>query len=223
MGQLKPNLSAVFLSASVPDPDAPHFMKEGDSAAIAAAISALLYVLLGRRLLVWGGHPAITPMIWSFSDSMNVRYGDWVKLYQSNYFADDFPEENAFFKNVVFTQAINNDQKASLRHMRDRMLSETDFQAAVFIGGMRGVLDEYHLFRAKAPDAKIIPIASTGGAAQVLASELSADKELFVELDYVRILHMQLGIDPNEQRYNHPQEQPTLVSNRIKKPGGQDN
>lgn len=84
--------AAVFLSAVVPDPAAKHFLGDGDSVAISAAVSALLEVTLGRRKLVWGGHPAITPMVWAFAESMGVDYGDWVLLYQSLRFEDEFPK-----------------------------------------------------------------------------------------------------------------------------------
>ena len=56
---------AIFLSAGVPDPKrGPEYAATADTVAICAAVSALVHVALGRRLLVWGGQPAITPMIW---------------------------------------------------------------------------------------------------------------------------------------------------------------
>ncbi len=112
----------IFLSASVPDPRrSPRFAESADSVAITAAVTALMYVTLGRRMLVWGGHPAITPMIWVAAESMDVDYATWVKLYQSKFFEDDFPEENARFGNVVFVDAVDNARGASLRLMRERM------------------------------------------------------------------------------------------------------
>ncbi len=199
MGQLRYE-HAIFLSAGVPDPAAPHFIGEGDSAAIAAAVSALLYVTLGRRQLVWGGHPAITPMVWAFAEAMNVKYGDWVTLYQSAVFTDEFPEETARFENVIITEAVGTDKNASLDVMRLRMISESRFGAAVFIGGMRGILDEYQLFRKRAPAAKILPIMSTGGAAQMLGRDFKFAAEFADELDYIALFYRYLGIDPNEPR-----------------------
>lgn len=38
---------SIFLSAGVPDPSAKHFLGEGDTAAISALVSALLFVALG--------------------------------------------------------------------------------------------------------------------------------------------------------------------------------
>src|SRR5258705_4522652 len=48
-----------------------------------SADAKLTVPTLGRRLLVWGGHPAITPMIWAAANDMGVDYGAWVHLYQS--------------------------------------------------------------------------------------------------------------------------------------------
>lgn len=199
MGQLRHD-HAIFMSAGVPDPSAPHFEGEGDSAAIAAAVGALLYVTLGRRQLVWGGHPAITPMVWAVAEAMDVNYGDWVTLYQSAVFEDEFPEETALFENVVITEAVGKDRAASLELMRRRMIGENRFDAAVFIGGMRGIFDEHRLFSEHAPDAKILPVMSTGGAAEKLGAEFRVSPEFATELDYVALFHRQLGIEPNEPR-----------------------
>ena len=192
--------NAVFLSAGVPDPSAPHFEGEGDSAAIAAAVSALLYVTLGRRQLIWGGHPAITPMVWAFAEAMNIDYGDWVTLYQSAVFKDMFPEETARFKNVIVTEAVGEDRQASLAVMRRRMIGENHFGAAVFIGGMRGIFEEHRMITERSPHAKILPVMSTGGAAERLGREFNAASPFAEELDYVALFHNQLDIDPNEPR-----------------------
>lgn len=217
MGQLNPN-GAVFLSAGVPDPSAKHFMGPGDTAAISAAVSALLYVTLGRRRLVWGGHPSITPMVWAYAESMSVDYGSWVRLYQSEIFEDEFPEETALFENVVVTPR-DRDVATSLSVMRRRMLDETEYGAAVFIGGMRGIIDEFELFSEREPEAVIIPIMSTGGAAEVLGLDLAADPSFATQLDYVALLHAALDIDVNERRFQTPADQPKEVAARIARPG----
>ena len=191
---------AIFLSAGVPDPTAEHFMGEGDAAAISALVSALLFVALGRRPIVWGGHPAITPMVWAYAEAFGIDYGKWVTLYQSEYFKDDFPEENAYFGNVVMTKAIEGDRERSLELMRRSMLSESSFDAAVFAGGMGGIFDEYRLVTELAADAVILPIVSTGGAAAVLGAEVKASSDLNDELDYVALLFDRLSIDPSEPR-----------------------
>lgn len=218
MGQLKAE-AAVFLSAGVPDPAAPHFLGEGDSVAISAAVAALLEVTLGRRKLVWGGHPAITPMVWAFAESMGVDYSEWVLLYQSLRFEDEFPEETALFRNVIFTERVGSEIAENLALMRSLMITENEFKAAIFIGGMQGVLDEYELFSERAPDAVILPIASTGGAARQLNDMLGGDLALAGNLNYVELLYERLGIDPNERRYATPADQPLDVASRIEVPG----
>ena len=219
MGQLMSE-HAVFLSAGVPEPAAKHFVAEADSVAISSAVAALLQVTLGRRKLVWGGHPAITPMVWAFSESIGVDYSDWVLLYQSRRFEDEFPEENARFKNVVYTDRVGDDIDANLVLMRSRMLEENHFDAAVFIGGMRGIFDEYRLFRERAPNATVHPIMSTGGAALFLGMEIGAARVLQTNLDYVELLYAELNIDPNERRYSKLADQPPDLAARLVKPGG---
>lgn len=200
MGREMKQHRAIFLSAGVPDPSAKHFMGEGDTAAISALVSALLYVALGRRPIVWGGHPAITPMVWAYAEALSVDYSKWVTLYQTSFFKEDFPEENRRFKNVVVTEAVVGDRERSLETMRRRMLRESTFEAAVFAGGMGGIFDEYRLVQELAGSAKILPIISTGGAAAALGRELKAHDDFANELDYVALLFDQLSIDPNEPR-----------------------
>lgn len=201
---------AIFLSASVPDPKrSPDYAKSADTVAITAAVTALVYVALGRRTIIWGGHPAVTPMISVVAESMGVDYGKWVKLYQSKFFEADFPEDNARFKNVVFTEVVEGDCEKSLRHMRERMFRENKFKFAVFIGGMGGILDEFSLFRQMQPKAKCVPLLSTGGAVlDIPRAEFSWHADLESDLDFVSLLHRYLEIDNRELRYLSPVEQP---------------
>ena len=98
--------NAVFLSASVPDPNSDNFVRDADTVAVASAVHALIFVLLGRKPLIWGGHPSITPMIWSVAESLQTNYSDWVKLYQSTIFRDSFPEQNDKFKMLNSRQTL---------------------------------------------------------------------------------------------------------------------
>lgn len=212
---------AIFLSAGVPDPRrGPEYAATADTVAITAAVSALVHVVLGRRHLVLGGQPAITPMILVVADAIGVDYGAWVRLYQSRFFEEEFPEDNARFANVVFTDATPHDREASLRHMRERMFREAEFSAAVFIGGMGGILDEYELFRELQPNAAIVPIASTGGATLDVAKRVEGmPSDLAADRDYVSLLHRNLGISVRERRFAHPVDQPEEVSERFWRPG----
>lgn len=212
---------AIYLSASVPDPNrGPEFAKTADTVAIAAAVSALVHVTLGRRLLVWGGHPAITPMVWVVAESVGVSYGDWVKLYQSNHFKDDFPEDAARFNNVVFTDDVDHDREKSLLLMRTRMFNDNRFTAAVFIGGMGGIVDEFDLLRQMQPQALALPIMSTGGAVLALQARFPGGmhSDLSDDLDYVGLFHRHLGISTKEQRFTKPANQPAVVEQRFWSP-----
>jgi hypothetical protein len=208
---------AIFLSASVPDPmRGPEFSKTADTVAITAAVASLLYVTLGRRLLVWGGHPAITPMVWVVAEEMGIDYGSWVTLYQSKFFEDEFPEDNLRFKNVIYTEAVGGDREASLRHMRERMFKEQVFDAAIFIGGMKGIFDEYDLFRALQPNSVAVPVISTGGASLELATRLpSLAPDLVSDLDYVALFHRHLNVSVKEQRYDRLDKQPADLNQRM--------
>ena len=192
----------IFLSASIPDPRRnPVYAKTSDPIAIGAAVAGLLYVTLGRRLLVWGGHPAITPMVWAAAEDIGVEYGSWVHLYQSRFFEEDFPQENARFRNVTYVDAVADDRDASLAAMRRRMLGDHQLLSAVFIGGMEGIEAEYELVRELHPDAPTFAVATTGGAALVLHDRLKDQPpELARSIDYVGMFHRLLGVATTERR-----------------------
>ena len=208
---------AIFLSAGVPDPKrGPEYAVTADTVAINAAVSALVHVTLGRRPLVWGGHPAITPMVWEVAKSLEVDYGKWVTLYQTSFFEDAYPEDNEQFKNTVFTEKVEGDREASLLEMRRRMFSDRVFGGAVFIGGMGGIIDEFNLFKRYQPKASLVPVISTGGAALTLVDHMSVDSEdLAVDLDYIALLHRHLNISTSERRYASPEDQPAELEERL--------
>lgn len=215
---------AIFLSAGVPDPKrGPEYAATADSVAISAAVSALVHVTLGRRLLVWGGQPAITPMIWVVAQDVGVDYGRWVRLYQSHHFKDEFPEDNERFQNVTYTGDVDGDREKSLLLMRERMFTEHAFKAAVFIGGMGGIVHEYELFRRLQPSAAIVPVVSTGGATLEVASRVGdLPAELADELDYVALFHRQLGVSVREERFRSPEDQPSEMDARFWRPQSKD-
>lgn len=210
---------AIFLSAGVPDPKrGPEYAATANSVAIAAAVAGLLHVTLGRRPLVWGGQPAITPMVWAAAENFGVEYRSWVKLYQTEWFQDEYPEDNARFRNVVYTPRLGT-LADSLREMRLRMFKESRFAGAVFIGGVGGIIDECELFRELQPNARIVPVYSTGGAALALeALQVAEGADLKEDLDYVGLLHRRLAIPVQERRYATPAEQPHDLRRRLRGP-----
>jgi hypothetical protein len=190
----------IFLSASIPVKGRGDYYLTADPILIQSAVRAFAEIVLGRRRIVWGGHPTITPMLMEACSHLGVSYGDYVTLYQSEFFDQEYPEENAHFQNVVFTPKLAGDRDGSLALMRNQMLERPDLEAAVFIGGMAGVIDEADLFAKMHPGGQRLFIGSTGGAALECArmSGISPDEE--VSIDYFGIFYSGLDILPDEPR-----------------------
>lgn len=85
-------MSTIFLSASVPVVGRGNYFESADPFLIQMAVRELLTLALGRRRIVWGGHPAITPMVWAVCEDLGVPYSNAVVLYQSRFFEEIFPE-----------------------------------------------------------------------------------------------------------------------------------
>lgn len=194
-------MGAIFLSASVPSREP--FSSDCRPQEIQAAVNALAQVALGRRKLVWGGHPAITPLLWAAAQSFGVEYASAVHLFQSRFFKDeDFPKENKHFANVTYVDTVDDDLQKSLAAMRQEMLQSEPFEAAVFIGGMEGIFDEIGMFEKLCPGAKRVPLAITGGASRQLAAQLGYQPPADVgPLDFVSLLYRELAIQPRERRH----------------------
>ena len=184
-------MGAIFLFASVPALGCAPFDQDIEPQMIQAAVGAFATAVMGRRVLVWGGHPAITPMLWAAAQSLGVKYADSVRLFRSRFWKDeDFPEENKHF-----------DRDKSLQAMRLEMLRSSKFEAAVFIGGMEGISDEHALFARLYPQAKCLPVAVTGDAARVLAAKLNyAPPSDIGPLDFTRLFYREFAISPRQRR-----------------------
>lgn len=163
--------ASIFLSASIPKRG--RFLKNLDILAIREATLALVAVSLPEHALVFGGHPAITPLVQRAAETLGAL--DRVFIYQSRYFAEVLPEEAHRFSNLIFTRNIDQDRPKSLLYMRELMIDQKEtpvllppFRAAFFIGGMEGVLDEYELFRQRHPYVPVFPVGSSGAAAAEL-------------------------------------------------------
>lgn len=185
-------MSAIFLSASVPVEGRGNYHETADPFLIQCAVRELVIAVIRDWQIVWGGHPAITPMIWRICEDLKVDYSKMVVLYQSRFFEDQFPEENKRFHNVQFIEKVNGDLEASLLRMRTEMLSRKDLDAAVFIGGMEGVEAEYQLFKQFHPNAKVLPVAAPGGAALHLAKEIGVDEAKLHDVNFARLFRTEL-------------------------------
>lgn len=183
-------MGAIFLSASVPLTNRGTYHETANPFLIQCAVRELLISVIRQHQIVWGGHPAITPMLWSVCEDLGVDYADAVVLYQSRFFEDDFPEENLKFGNVIFTDAVAGDREASVLHMRKEMLARRDLTGAVFIGGMEGVETEHAIFKYYHPHASVLPVSSPGGAALNLALDHGYGTQAdLADIDFARLFH----------------------------------
>jgi len=184
----------IFLSASIPSPARhPKYYDTADIIAIRDAVIALVSIVLPKHRIIWGGHPSITPLIYYAIERMiinNMDRDDWstplskeekehidsilkssiqehVTLYQSLFFEDKYPVDNNKFENIIFTENVG-DIHSSIQLMREKMLCDNEFDAAVFIGGMDGIEVEYKMFRECHPEAILLPVASTGAATKLV-------------------------------------------------------
>ncbi|UPL50213.1 SLOG domain-containing protein [Hymenobacter sublimis] len=161
-------MKKIFLSASVPDPQRDQrYHGTADVIAIREAVRALATLILPSAMLVWGGHPAITPLIRIIAEGLGLHTQSPVILYQSAFFEGSFPESNSAFETIIVTKRAQ-DKKESLALMRQQMLTDHIFDAGVFIGGMEGVEEEFELFKRYQPNVSVLPLATTGGAAKVI-------------------------------------------------------
>lgn len=168
----------IFLSASVPTPQREYYGTE-NIFAIREAIIAFTTVCVkyGVRFY-FGGHPAITPLIWNVA-MQNVKQGmPLIDIYQSKIFGDKIPNEVKDFKNVHLTEPVNDSIKDSVIAMRKQMFAENPIDCAIFIGGMQGIIDEYDMLKQEYPNAQYYAFASTGGASVELYKKIGYCNEL---------------------------------------------
>ena len=180
----------IFLSAGVPTSDRPSkYYDTADVIAIRDSVIALASTVLAVKEyhLIWGGQPAITPLIALVLERYNLMMANKVTLYQS-YGVESFPKENANVGHIIYTEKRENIE-ASLLLMRSKMIGENDYYAAVFIGGMEGVEKEFEMFKELHPDVPCLPIASTGAAAKILYNEHLGefDERLLTEMSYTSL------------------------------------
>lgn len=171
----------IFLSASVPQPDREFFGTE-NVYAIREAVISFVRVCAEKRLpFYFGGHPAITPLVWNVAKNYCGDKEPAIKIYQSRVFGDQIPDEVKHFKEVHLTKAIGDDIDQSVAYMRQVMFEENPTDCAVFIGGMDGVVKEAHMIRERYPDSRFLPLYNTGGAAQSIYEEFQIDDDRLKE------------------------------------------
>lgn len=134
-----------------------------------AVMELALGVLRRGGRLVFGGHPAISPMVLHAARDLNLPDGR-VLVFQSDYFKSDITEPTLRLSNwnsgvMIMTPDVRNQRDSSLTCMREFMCAVPSLKGAVFIGGMDGIVEESRLFHARNPTLSRYALASTGGAA----------------------------------------------------------
>lgn len=189
-------MPCIFLSASIPLPGSEEkYSATADVIAIRDSVRALVSVVVPTGQIVFGGHPAITPLVRLLVRSMTPDVNQHIILYLSAFFRPDFLPETAEFERIRIIEAIDIDKEASLEKMRKAMISGHEFDAGVFLGGMEGVEREYEMFRLIHPKKPAYLIASTGAAARILFNEYISDRvELLTDLRYLSLFRRLLEI-----------------------------
>ena len=177
----------IFLSASIPliERD-PKYYDTADVVAIRDSVRALASIVLPKCRLIWGGHPAIAPLIKYVLDRSQISVNEHMTTYLSLFFKKDFLSDMPFFGTIKYIPMMS-DRDKSLEKMRRAMIGSNNFAAGIFIGGMEGVEDEFEMFRAiHGNQTKVFPIASTGAAAKILFDKQSEtfDRRLLTDYAY---------------------------------------
>lgn len=187
-------MTDIFLSASVPLPERDRrFFDSADILSIREAIKALVEVALPTSRITCGGHPAITPLLSLFVREAGFS-NEAITIFQSGLFSKSMPREIADFVDVRIVPPVGLDRSASLRVMREQMISSRDFSAAVIIGGMEGVFEEFEIFVRCHPEALVLPVASTGAAALMIYNAGTYDPLLYQDLTYSSLFRRKLRL-----------------------------
>ena len=187
----------VFMSASVPARRrSQDFQRIADaSLEIEQAVVSLSRAVLSEGgTLVFGGHPAISPLVATvageyrpgrFAASREERPRAQVQIYQSKIFHGHAPEETMLMFTLGLAEVhwIDKDPSEnfddpppeqgprfplSLRRMREAMIERGNPDCMVAIGGMEGVLEEARIFRDFHPGRRRYVLQGTGGACLVI-------------------------------------------------------
>ncbi len=178
---------AMFLSASIPDPtrwDGSFDVLEITDAVVAACRA----VLTAGATLVTAAHPTIAPLLLYVAAEF-PRESDsppTMITYQSRLFENMLPEATHRFiesgvGDVRFTPAepgeepIPSKSTRSLRTMREAMFDATQPSAALFVGGMEGIRDEYELLMARRPRPLAYAVGRPGGEASRLVADIDTE------------------------------------------------
>lgn len=160
----------IFLSAGIPSQTpipGREFFGKGNIPAIREAVMAFTKVCMDYKIpICFGGHPAISPLVYEIAKDYGDQFSKNVLIYQSEWFKGKTPQEVSYYERLIWTHK-EKDIPSSVDRMRHEMFSNK-FVCGVFIGGMDGIISEAKEFHESNPYADMIVVPNTGGAAQVL-------------------------------------------------------
>jgi SLOG cluster3 family len=176
----------VLMAASYPPRD---YRSKADSHEIAAAVNALVgAVFQAGWVLVFGGHPTISPLVLMIAREYGQK--NRVMIYQSTYFANHIGPATVALVREGFGEIVPvphaeeevpppasepiNPTKCprSLTAMRESMMRHPGIAGLVLVGGDTGLREELDLFeKIHQKRLPIIPIGAPGGIAKELVSE----------------------------------------------------
>jgi len=206
---------AIVLAASYP----PRTYKErADSHEIAAAVKALAGAIFQQNwLLVFGGHPAVSPLVLMIARQYGRK--DQVVIYQSAYFqhhitpatkalAAERYGEIVFIPNHPSEMPPDPDEPVnptkcpkSLTAMRIGMMDHPGIAGLVLIGGDTGLEQELALFANQKQFLPIIPIGAPGGIAREFAGKTRAPGMASALLDALPVSRNYLTLSTQIMRY----------------------
>jgi hypothetical protein len=172
---------AVFVSASIPDPA--RWPGDFDPLEITDAVTAAARAVLTESgTVVTAAHPTIAPLLLYVAAEFPLMAHPSIVVYQSHLFSGMLPEATQRFEQagtgiIKWTAAVEGEAPEpgrwdrSLRLMRETMIREAGPVAAIFIGGMEGVIEEHSLFEEALPGRPWYALGRPGGVARELASQ----------------------------------------------------
>lgn len=180
----------LLLSASIPvAPDDPgrrtkeraHW-QSGRPEAIRAFITELARQVFDRSPdlgIIFGGHPSATQILAPLALSAAGR-GKWLALVQDEHYWHRFVEDVGVVVHAASIQPFlikTSGAGPNLDALRAALLSPKNLAAAVFIGGLSGILEEHHQTRTHRPDVPCFAVGLGGGAAAQLLLDSSTMHE----------------------------------------------
>ncbi|MHA1146352.1 MAG: hypothetical protein ACTSRW_16570 [Candidatus Helarchaeota archaeon] len=170
----------ILLSASIPSADrnSKYYINTNPLDITNAVTAFTRSILIRKGKIIFGGHPTISPLILSVSKNfipyLESKEFPFIKIYQSKFFKEisKFTEEllESGIGKIIWTEKKSN-REESLSHMRKEMIKKNPLKAAVFIGGMEGIEEEYRLFNIYHSNHPKYLIGSTGGATRLISQE----------------------------------------------------